>query len=281
MNMRRWLLVLFVLLPLSLHAAPRVATVDWTIAETMLGLGVAPLAVGETAAYRSWVGQPALPATTVDIGLRTQPNRELLAELKPDLILVSPLSAGIVPTLARIAPVRTLRFDAGGGDYWAQLRQSTLELATLLDRQAAGKALLDRVESRLAAQAATLPTTPPLLLLQFIDERHVRVYGRHSLFDAVLARLGLRNAWQADTGSWGFATVSIDRLATLDNVQTIVIEPLPVGVDARLARSALWQNLPMVRRHPPLHLPAVWSFGGVLAGERFADQLSLALRGRP
>jgi iron complex transport system substrate-binding protein len=29
----------------------------------------------------------------IDIGLRAQPNRELLAELKPDLILISPLAA--------------------------------------------------------------------------------------------------------------------------------------------------------------------------------------------
>jgi iron complex transport system substrate-binding protein len=33
----------------------------------------------------------------IDIGLRAQPNRELLAELKPDLILISPLAA-LAPT---------------------------------------------------------------------------------------------------------------------------------------------------------------------------------------
>ena len=34
----------------------------------------------------------------------------------------------------------------------------------------------------------------PLLVVQFIDERHVRVFGRGSLFEAVMQRLGLRNA---------------------------------------------------------------------------------------
>ena len=76
------------LLPLAAQAdtaqtasapVPRIATVDWTIAETLLALGVTPLAVGDVGSYRAWVGEPLLPAAVVDIGQRAQPNRELLA----------------------------------------------------------------------------------------------------------------------------------------------------------------------------------------------------------
>ncbi|MGL6163679.1 MAG: iron-siderophore ABC transporter substrate-binding protein, partial [Aeromonas veronii] len=51
-------------------ALPRIATVDWTIAETLLALGVTPLAVGDAGPYQAWVGEPRLPAGVVDIGLR-------------------------------------------------------------------------------------------------------------------------------------------------------------------------------------------------------------------
>jgi iron complex transport system substrate-binding protein len=79
---------------LSPPPAPRrrIATVDWTIAETLLALGSPRWRWGMWP-YRAWVGEPQLPAGVIDIGLRAQPNRELLAELKPDLILISPLAA--------------------------------------------------------------------------------------------------------------------------------------------------------------------------------------------
>ncbi len=46
----------------------------------------------------------------------------------------------------------------------------------------------------------------------------------------------------------------------------------------RLQEPGLWQQLPQVRAAAVLHLPAVWSFGGVLAARRFAVQLSTALQ---
>ncbi|MGL5587407.1 MAG: iron-siderophore ABC transporter substrate-binding protein, partial [Aeromonas veronii] len=69
--------------PIVSAPLPRIATVDWTIAETLLALGVTPLAVGDAGPSQAWVGEPRLPTEVVDIGLRTQPNRKLLAELRP------------------------------------------------------------------------------------------------------------------------------------------------------------------------------------------------------
>ena len=84
-----------------------------------------PLAVGDVGPYQAWVGEPRLPAGVVDIGLRTQPNRELLAELKPDRILISPLAAPLAPTLSRIAPVSTIALYDGQTDLWQRLHEVT------------------------------------------------------------------------------------------------------------------------------------------------------------
>ncbi|MFQ1861319.1 ABC transporter substrate-binding protein [Aeromonas veronii] len=253
---------------------PRIATVDWTIAETLLALGVTPLAVGDAGPYQAWVGEPRLPAGVVDIGLRTQPNRELLAELKPDRILISPLA----PTLSRIAPVSTIALYDGQTDLWQRLHEVTLTLARMVGKTAEGERLLAGLDLELASMQARLPADlPPLLVVQFIDERHVRVFGRHSLFDAVMTRLGLRNGWQEQTNDWGFSVVSIEQFMILPTARLVVVDPIPVGVSERLQEPGLWQHLPLVRQAPVLHLPAVWSFGGVLAARRFAGLLSDAL----
>lgn len=257
---------------------PRIATVDWTIAETLLALGVTPLAVGDAGPYQAWVGEPRLPAEVVDIGLRTQPNRELLAELKPDRILISPLAAPLAPTLSRIAPVSTIALYDGQTDLWQRLHEVTLTLARMVGKTAEGERLLAGLDRDLASMQARLPADlSPLLVVQFIDERHVRVFGRHSLFDAVMTRLGLRNGWQEQTNDWGFSVVSIEQFMTLPTARLVVVDPIPVGVSERLQEPGLWQHLPLVRQAPVLHLPAVWSFGGVLAAHRFAGLLSDAL----
>ncbi|MFM1664456.1 ABC transporter substrate-binding protein [Aeromonas salmonicida] len=258
---------------------PRIATVDWTIAETLLALGVTPLAVGDVSAYRAWVGEPLLPADVVDIGLRAQPNRELLAELKPDRILISPLAAPLAPTLSRIAPVQSIALYDPQTDLWQRLHEATLTIAALVNKTAEANELLTDLNRDLEQMKQTLPAElPPLLVVQFIDERHVRVFGRHSLFEAVMQRLGLRNAWQGETNDWGFSVASLEQFLSIPEARLVVVDPIPVGVSERLQEPGLWQHLPLVQQAPVLHLPAVWSFGGVLAARRFATLLSEALQ---
>ena len=258
---------------------PRIATVDWTIAETLLALGVTPLAVGDVSAYRAWVGEPLLPAEVVDIGLRAQPNRELLAELKPNRILISPLAAPLAPTLSRIAPVQSIALYDPQTDLWQRLHEATLTIAALVNKTAEANVLLTDLNRDLEQMKQTLPAElPPLLVVQFIDERHVRVFGRHSLFEAVMQRLGLRNAWQGETNDWGFSVASLEQFLSIPEARLVVVDPIPVGVSERLQEPGLWQHLPLVQQAPVLHLPAVWSFGGVLAARRFATLLSDALQ---
>lgn len=54
----------------------QVATLDWTIAETLIAMNNAPVAVGDATAYQRWVGEPKLPTETQDLGIRLQPNPE-------------------------------------------------------------------------------------------------------------------------------------------------------------------------------------------------------------
>ncbi|WP_280538901.1 ABC transporter substrate-binding protein [Chromohalobacter sp. 11-W] len=286
-NLRFHLLALALLVllagPLTASAAdtPRIATVDWTIAETLLALGVTPVGVAQTDAYREWVGAPSLPAEVADIGLRAQPNRELLAQLDPDRILLSPMFSTLAPSLERIAPTDTVALYTPGSDLWTRLKNATREIAAIANREAEADTLLAWLDAHLALLRQSLASREigdrPLLVVQFIDDRHVRVFGEHSLYNAVMQRLGLENAWQDATNYWGFATVGLEALAKLDDARLVVIEPMPVGVDERLASSALWQHLPSVRRDDVLTLPPVWSFGGAPSAARFADHLSQAL----
>lgn len=269
-----------------------VVVLDWTLAETLTGLGVRAIGVGQVETYRSWVDQPELPTGTRDLGLRTQPNLEQLARLAPDDILISPMLASLTPRLSSIAPVTSIPLYTPDTDTWQTLVEATRQLGKMTHRESQAEQLIRASETYMAGVNAALhqqaaqnqQAQMPLLMVQFMDDRHVRVFGNNSLFQAVTERLGIANAWQGDTNAWGFATVSLEKLVTLKG-RMVVVEPLPPGGREGLARNGLWQALPGVRENSgasaPLFLPPVWSFGALPSASRFAHMLAERLLTRP
>ncbi len=96
----------------------RVVALEWLPAELLLALGVTPYGVADIPNYRLWVNEPALPDSVIDVGLRTEPNLELLTQMKPSFIV---WSAGYGPSpekLARIAPGRGFHLPATANGRW-------------------------------------------------------------------------------------------------------------------------------------------------------------------
>lgn len=105
-------------------------TVDWAVAETLIALGEPPLAVGDMQSYQTWVKQPELPKTTVNLGVRLQPNLELIATLShsaDDLNLVfinSNFYASLNNLLRPYAQVHNVDFYQVG-DAWQNVLNAT------------------------------------------------------------------------------------------------------------------------------------------------------------
>ncbi|MBU2875666.1 iron-siderophore ABC transporter substrate-binding protein [Marinobacter salexigens] len=255
---------------------PRVATVDWTLVETLMSLGVVPVASAQIKDYQAWVAEPALPESVVDIGLRGQPNRELAASLNLDLILISPLFSAIEPTLSQIAPVQTLTTYNPENNFWQNLVDTTRQVGKLTNRSAEAEAVIDHHRLRISRLKKHITEgTPSLLVVQFIDDRHVRAYGKGSLYDMVINRLGLQNAWKGQTNMWGYTTVGIEKLTTQGYL--VIVDPIPMSAEGVFEDNKLWQALPAVRSDRVLSMPAVWSFGALPSAVRFAEELYQAL----
>ncbi|MYL23538.1 ABC transporter substrate-binding protein [Halomonas alkaliantarctica] len=261
-------------------ASPQWATLDWTLAETLIALDAPLRGVAQIDAYHAWVDKPRIPDTAVDLGLRTQPNLELLADLAPDAIFISPMFSYLTPRLSRIAPVEALPLYQADSDTWQEMQTLTRKLGERVDRKAQAAALIADTKALIHRLKSRVSPTAPLLMVQFMDERHVRVFGENGLYHAVLEQLGLTNAWQAPTNAWGFSLVGIEALAAYPDAQLVVVDPLPVGVEEALAESGLWQQLPSVREGRVITLPPVWSFGALPSAQRFARTLVSALEAR-
>ena len=258
--------------PAAAATRPRVAALDWALAETLLALGHPPVAIVAALDWNRYVVEPRLPEGVADLGLQPDINFERLAALAPDVVLTSPFTQQLEPALARIAPVERFSIFEPGPVPLARPRALLLQMGERLGRAALAQAWLDAADRLLDGWRARLATQPqrPLLLVNFIDARHVRVYGGAGLYQNVLDRLGLVNAWSGPTSYWGYATVGIERLATPHDVQLFMFEPVPPDAQATLRRSPLWTQLPFVQAGRVSVLPSVLMFGAMPSALRFA-----------
>jgi iron complex transport system substrate-binding protein len=193
------------------------ATVDWTIAETLLAIDAPISSVAQQDAYHDWVGEPRIPGNATDMGLRTQPNLELLAQVNPQQTLISPMFAGLTPRLERIAPVTSFALYSSDTDTWQAMQTLTRQLGELTERQPQAEQLIAETQVLMARLRESRPLSQseiaPLLIMQFMDDHHVRVFGENSFYNAVLERLALPNAWKQATNAWGFSLVGVEALA--------------------------------------------------------------------
>jgi iron complex transport system substrate-binding protein len=272
--------VLLPSMPVLAAQARRIATVDWAAAESLLALGVAPLAVADTGYYNQRMPQ-VLPAATHDIGPFWEVNLELLDRLRPDLIFVGAASLFMTPRLKEIAPVEVVEDMTGDHAYGraaAILRQCG---------HAAGippehvQAVLSGIEQRMQRLAESMGRMRPVcILLPDQSGSRAMVYGNGSMPGSVVTRLGLRNAWQGPTNANGFIQVGFDQLMALEGsvFMQIEIPSLAPQTNRALANSQLWQRLPAVREGRVVRMQQFYPFGGCLSTLRLAEDLARALQ---
>ena len=155
-------------------------------------------------------------------------------------------------------------------DLWQRLCEATLTIAALVNKTAEAERQLAALEQDLARMKGQLPTDLPLV--------GGAVYRRApcaGIWPPQPVRGGDGAARPAqrlagETNAWGFAVVSLEQFLAPARGPAGGGRPHPGGgVSERLQEPGLWQHLPLVKQGKVLHLPAVWSFGGLLAARRF------------
>lgn len=256
------------------RAAGGVAVVDWALLETTLALGVMPVAAAELKQYARMVGEPTVPRSVVDIGLRGNPNLELLSTLSPELIVISNFYEYRRPGFERIAEVMSLPVYIAGQPCLPLLRHSTLDLGRRLGRAGAADDLVAAFDAAIATlHDSRRPNGRPAIAVNLGDRRHVRLFGDDTLFGGVLTTAGYRNA-APDTRYSMTAPVGLEALAREAEAELLVIGPLPPGGDEALSQNALWQALPQVAAGRVRLLPPLDHFGGLPTATRFATLLA-------
>ena len=165
---------------LSLDKTPqRVIALNWAATEALLLLGVTPVGVADRDGYSVWVKEPELPEGVANIGTRVAPSLEAIAELKPDLIVTSSEMAPAANLLERIAPTYVVSVYKKGSNPYEKASDMLTTLGDMLDREERAAAVLNDINRTLQTQRRRLEnanlTERPVALVNFLDDRHVRV----------------------------------------------------------------------------------------------------------
>lgn len=260
----------------------RIVALNWVAAETLLTLGVAPLAISDDRYYRVRMPTQTLPDSVLDVGPYWEPNLELIQQLQPQLILSDPMTPTLERRLNGIAPTeRVAIYPAADGawrattDFMRNLAQRLGREQTATDYIAAGERRLDQLRASLSVRAQ--PPVCVAVLNQ--DGRHAAVYGKNSMVQDVLDRLGLVNAWQGPVGPVGLAMVSIERLAERPDAHLVYVDIPTTSARLQSLRQPndLWANLPAVRQGHTLTLQRFYPYAGAASVLDLAERIAAYL----
>ncbi|WP_295898785.1 iron-siderophore ABC transporter substrate-binding protein [uncultured Vibrio sp.] len=256
----------------------KVVALDWVLTETVLSLGVELKGVADTKGYQQWVVEPSLSSDVIDVGSRREPNLELLTDIKPDVILISKHMAAAYEQLNKIAPVVVYSVYSEKKQPLASAKSITSSLGTLFDKEQRAEQVIKQTNQRLAANgkkvAAAGKAEKPLLFARFINDKTLRVHSQGSLAQDTIDAMGLKNDWDEQTNLWGFTTAGTEKLAEHQQANVMIFGPLKREERKKITQSPLWQALEFTRTDSVYELPAIWTFGGLIAAQRFSNHIT-------
>ena len=250
----------------------RVVVLEFSFVDALANIGVSPIGVADDdnannliEAIRSRVN----PWTSV--GSRYQPSLEVIASLKPDLIIADPdRNASIYEDLKKIAPTVVLK---SRGETYQDNLDTFVKIGTLMGQESAVKERLNEHQKRMDTFAAQISSE---LRFQFAvaNERGLWMHGPKSYAGSVMERLGLQVATADERETAYFATTLEQLLNTNPDVFLLGEYGETTIVDA-WKTNPLWSRL-SATTNDRFYLadPRLWSLNrGMIAAELMAAEL--------
>lgn len=258
---------------------------NWATTETVIALGLEPVAIADPGDYLDWVAKPELPENFTDIGQRAAPNMEALRDANPDLIVISNNLEMAYDNFNAIAPTIVLSIYNNNSDALPEARKLFQTIAKATGREAEAKTWLAKADVKFAEYGdrvrAAMPPGRALAITQFVSENHIGLYGKSSLPGTVLAKMDLPLAYQGPVNNWGFAKGGVEILGPHAQDTLVYLNPVPDVIREKVWASPVWKTLDFVKNDRVYELPVVWAYGGMPSALRFARLLTESMESGP
>ena len=262
--------------------AEKVVTLEWSVTEYAVALGINPVGVADPKGYTEWDTAVPLKNEPKDVGIRTEPSVDAIAALEPDLILadMSSIPDTQMATIEKIAPVAV--FNSATTDGLIDLlKENQKKVGTLTGKDAEAEKLAEDYDStvdeckRKIADANKSGTpvvyTYPTKTANSID---FRMHGPGSGPGVVAKGVGLSHGW-TDSGDkdYGISNSDVEGLTGIAG-ETHVFYYAEKGSEdpiSALGSNGIWKSLSFVKNNRVHKTPeSVWLYGGTKSLEQMA-----------
>lgn len=272
----------------------RVVALQWNYVEDLLAVGVQPVGVADIQTMKRFVnlGDLALSYEVVDVGLRYEPNLEVIAQLDPDLIIGDLSGNGkSYEQLSAIAP--TMLFDPypvqdNGIGRLEEMEQTFMTIADIVGRHEQGVAVLERMnkkldEAKAAVQASEASGKPFVLVMTGSykdDYTKFRIWTHNARAAEIIEKMGMENAWNVDHTQYGYSEIGLEHLTTVQDANFFYVaggghDPF---VTALYRDNPVWNNLKFVQEGRVYPIGGdTWLYGGPISAEILADKVVAAV----
>lgn len=271
--------------------ATRVVSLEWGETEMLVSLGVMPVGAADVKGFATWDTAVKLDSSVRDVGTRQEPSVDSISALQPDLVVMeAERDSALVPQLEKFVPVLVTKGSDASRNL-ERMREDLEMIAAAVGKTGEAAKLMSDFDAALAEGkekiAAAGGAGKPFVMADGWKQGSsisIRLFGKGALVSDIAERLGLENAWKGEVDAqWGLGTTDVEGLTVLKDPEIRFFYNASDGDDVfadGLAGNAIWKSLPFVAKERVTKLPdGIWTFGGPLSGQQYADALVKAFAG--
>ncbi|CVD79533.1 Uncharacterized ABC transporter solute-binding protein yclQ precursor [Serratia marcescens] len=260
----------------------RIVVLDYASLETLQLLGVEPLALPGNRKNLPDSLKRYQDDKYLNAGTLFKPDMAVLRAAKPDLILIAGRASKAYDELNALAP--TLNMSVDPQDQLGSLKQRTLQLGELFDKQQQAQAAVDKLDAQIAAVKPQAAQAGRGLVVLFSGGK-ISAYAPKSRFSFVYDALGFSSALQSDEKDVRGNKLTPEQVAKLNPDWLFVIDrdaatgrPNAVAPQKILTGTAL-KKTTAVKKGQVVYLPAaeVYLSGGIVTAQHVVERVSEAL----
>lgn len=268
------------------HPATKVVSLEWMQTETLVSLGVMPVAHADGDEYNTWVAKAQVDDSVKDVGNRSEPSFTEIMKTGPDLVLADTSSPEAIVKKLEKEDVPVLVLDTADGSRQLDLMKENVHAIA----EAVGKTekadeiigdLDDSLEEGTKAIAESDAAGSRFAMADGWAEGGnvtIRLFGKGSLMSDLAEGLGLENAWTGEVDpDWGLGTTDPEGLTDLgDDVRFFYNSPVEADdvFGNQLEKNPIWNKLEFVTSDHLYPLEkGVWTFGGPVSAQEFVNQV--------
>lgn len=248
-------------------------------AEVLLPLGIMPIAAttGQAGSkeFASFVRDEFKKANVVSVGWQKKPDLEKIAELEPDLILMTTHQKDLYEKLSAIAP--TIGFLMDNEKVW-DFREPALKIADIFDKKAEMEKLIkdfDTKEAEFAKEVQAKYGNEKLVYLR-VTEKDIRYYG-YGRMGYLYDRYKFNRAEDFPAERM-YESINMEKLMELNPDLLIVQSDKPELFETKVKETPIWNNIKAVKNNKIIFAEySLWQLGfGLVSQEKIMETIKEA-----